>query len=144
MIIGVPKEIKNNENRVAITPAGVVSLIAEGHQVLVEAGAGVGSGFPNEEYIAAGAKLIEDAATVWSSAEMVMKVKEPLESEYSNFRPGLILFTYLHLAPEPALAAALKDTVISGIDVTLNNIYYSDNNKRTVSRITLTPFSQSS
>lgn len=115
MIIGVPKEIKNNENRVAITPAGVVSLIKEGHQVLVEAGAGVGSGFPNEEYASAGAKLIQDAATVWSSAEMVMKVKEPLESEYPYFRPGLILFTYLHLAPEPSLAAALKDKGVFAI-----------------------------
>ncbi|OMD31577.1 alanine dehydrogenase [Paenibacillus odorifer] len=115
MIIGVPKEIKNNENRVAITPAGVVSLITEGHQVLVEAGAGVGSGFPNEEYVSAGAQLIEDAAKVWSSAEMVMKVKEPLASEYSYFRPGLILFTYLHLAPEPALAAALKDKGVFAI-----------------------------
>lgn len=89
MIIGVPKEIKNNENRVAITPAGVVSLITEGHQVLVEAGAGVGSGFPNEEYVSAGAQLIEDAAKVWSSAEMVMKVKEPLATEYPYFRPVL-------------------------------------------------------
>jgi alanine dehydrogenase len=115
MIIGVPKEIKNNENRVAITPAGVVSLITEGHQVLVEAGAGVGSGFPNEEYVSAGAQLIEDAAKVWSSAEMVMKVKEPLATEYPYFRPGLILFTYLHLAPEPALAAALKDKGVFAI-----------------------------
>ncbi|HBI99961.1 MAG TPA: alanine dehydrogenase [Lysinibacillus sp.] len=115
MKIGIPKEIKNNENRVAITPAGVVSLITEGHQVLVEAGAGVGSGFPNEEYVSAGAQLIEDAAKVWSSAEMVMKVKEPLATEYPYFRPGLILFTYLHLAPEPALAAALKDKGVFAI-----------------------------
>lgn len=108
MIIGVPKEIKNSENRVAITPAGVLSLIKEGHQVLVEAGAGEGSGFLNEDYASAGAKVIQGAAEVWNAAEMVMKVKEPLESEYPYFRPGLILFTYLHLAPEPALAAALK------------------------------------
>lgn len=108
MIIGVPKEIKNSENRVAITPAGVLSLIKEGHQVLVEAGAGEGSGFLNEDYTSAGAKVIQSAAEVWNAAEMVMKVKEPLESEYPYFRPGLILFTYLHLAPEPALAAALK------------------------------------
>lgn len=115
MIIGVPKEIKNNENRVAITPAGVVSLVAEGHKVLVEAGAGVGSGFLNEEYAAAGSELIADAAAVWAAAEMVMKVKEPLESEYGYFRPGLILFTYLHLAPEPALASALKDKGVFAI-----------------------------
>lgn len=115
MIIGVPKEIKNNENRVAITPAGVVSLTAEGHKVLVEAGAGVGSGFHNEEYAAAGAELVAEAAAVWAAAEMVMKVKEPLASEYGYFRPGLILFTYLHLAPEPALAAALKDKGVFAI-----------------------------
>ncbi|UQZ34401.1 alanine dehydrogenase [Paenibacillus sp. PK3_47] len=115
MIIGVPKEIKNNENRVAITPAGVVSLTAEGHKVLVEAGAGLGSGFPDEEYAAAGAELVEEASSVWASAEMVMKVKEPLESEYAYFRPNLILFTYLHLAPEPALAAALKNKGVFAI-----------------------------
>lgn len=115
MIIGVPKEIKNNENRVAITPAGVVSLVADGHKVLVEAGAGAGSGFLNEEYATAGAELIAEAAAVWAAAEMVMKVKEPLESEYGYFRPGLILFTYLHLAPEPALAAALKDKGVFAI-----------------------------
>ncbi|KWX78474.1 alanine dehydrogenase [Paenibacillus jilunlii] len=115
MIIGVPKEIKNNENRVAITPAGVVSLVADGHKVLVEAGAGTGSGFLNEEYAAAGAELITEASAVWAAAEMVMKVKEPLESEYSYFRPGLILFTYLHLAPEPTLASALKDKGVFAI-----------------------------
>jgi len=108
MIIGVPKEIKNNENRVGITPAGVVTLLRAGHEVLIEADAGLGSGFPNEEYEQAGAKLIGDAGTLWSGSEMVIKVKEPLESEYEYFRPGLILFTYLHLAPEPALAAALQ------------------------------------
>ncbi|AIQ66478.1 alanine dehydrogenase [Paenibacillus graminis] len=115
MIIGVPKEIKNNENRVAITPAGVVSLVADGHKVLVEAGAGTGSGFLNEEYAAAGAELMTEASAVWAAAEMVMKVKEPLESEYSYFRPGLILFTYLHLAPEPTLASALKDKGVFAI-----------------------------
>lgn len=115
MIIGVPKEIKNNENRVAITPAGVVSLSAEGHKVLVEAGAGAGSGFLDEEYAAAGAELVAEAAAVWAAAEMVMKVKEPLSSEYGYFRPGLILFTYLHLAPEPALAATLKDKGVFAI-----------------------------
>ena len=108
MIIGVPKEIKNNENRVGITPAGVVTLLRAGHEVLIEEDAGLGSGFPNEEYEQAGAKLIGDAGTLWSGSEMVIKVKEPLESEYEYFRPGLILFTYLHLAPEPALAAALQ------------------------------------
>ncbi|AIQ62023.1 alanine dehydrogenase [Paenibacillus stellifer] len=115
MIIGVPKEIKNNENRVAITPAGVVSFVKEGHKVLVEQGAGLGSGFTDAEYAAAGAELIAGAADVWSSAEMVMKVKEPLESEYGYFRAGLVLFTYLHLAPEPALATALKEKGVFAI-----------------------------
>jgi len=115
MIIGVPKEIKNNENRVGITPAGVVTLLRAGHEVLVETGAGLGSGFLNEEYELAGARLIADAGTLWSSSEMVIKVKEPLESEYDYFRPGLILFTYLHLAPEPALAAELQQHGVTAI-----------------------------
>ncbi|MFP4974167.1 alanine dehydrogenase [Paenibacillus sp. CN-4] len=108
MIIGVPKEIKNNENRVALTPAGVLTLAGGGHRVLLEKGAGAGSGFADAEYAQAGAELVNDAAGVWNAADMVMKVKEPLESEYDYFRPGLILFTYLHLAPEPRLAAALQ------------------------------------
>lgn len=108
MIIGVPKEIKNNENRVALTPAGVLTLAGGGHRVLLEKGAGAGSGFADAEYAQAGAELVNDAAGVWNGADMVMKVKEPLESEYDYFRPGLILFTYLHLAPEPRLAAALQ------------------------------------
>jgi alanine dehydrogenase len=115
MIIGVPKEIKNNENRVAITPAGVTSFITSGHEVLVEVNAGVGSGFTNEDYVAAGAKLIEEAVDVWSQAQMVMKVKEPLEGEYAYFREGLILFTYLHLAAEPELAKALTDKGVIAI-----------------------------
>ncbi|WP_144593799.1 alanine dehydrogenase [Priestia flexa] len=115
MIIGVPKEIKNNENRVAITPAGVASFVGTGHRVLVEAEAGIGSGFTNEDYMKAGAEIVELAADVWAQAEMVMKVKEPLPSEYDYFRPGLILFTYLHLAAEPALAQALKDKGVTAI-----------------------------
>lgn len=115
MIIGVPKEIKNNENRVAITPAGVASFVGTGHRVLVEAEAGIGSGFTNEDYMKAGAEIVELAADVWAQAEMVMKVKEPLPSEYDYFRPGLILFTYLHLAAEPALTQALKDKGVTAI-----------------------------
>ena len=106
MIIGVPKEIKNNENRVALTPAGVVSYVQAGHKVIVESGAGVGSAFHDEEYANAGAEIIADAADIWAQAEMIMKVKEPLESEYKYFREGLILFTYLHLAAEPSLTKA--------------------------------------
>jgi alanine dehydrogenase len=115
MIIGVPKEIKNNENRVAITPAGVMSFVQAGHTVLVEKDAGIGSGFTNEDYASAGAQIIEQAQDVWAKADMVMKVKEPLPSEYDYFRPGLILFTYLHLAAEPELARALKEKGVIAI-----------------------------
>ncbi|WP_456364616.1 alanine dehydrogenase [Priestia aryabhattai] len=115
MIIGVPKEIKNNENRVAITPAGVASFVGTGHRVLIENEAGIGSNFTNEDYVKAGAEIVETAADVWAQAEIVMKVKEPLASEYGYFRPGLILFTYLHLAAEPALAKALKDSGVTAI-----------------------------
>ncbi|MBH0162165.1 alanine dehydrogenase [Fictibacillus sp. 26RED30] len=114
MIIGVPAEIKNNENRVAITPSGVITLTAAGHKVLVENNAGVGSGFTNEDYSAAGAEIVAEAQDAWA-AEMVMKVKEPLASEYKYFRSDLILFTYLHLAAEPALAKALTDSGVTAI-----------------------------
>ena len=115
MIIGVPKEVKNNENRVALTPAGVTSFVSAGHKVLVEREAGSGSGFTNEDYVNAGAEIIKDATDVWAQAEMIMKVKEPLPSEYGYFREGLILFTYLHLAAEPALAQALKDKGVTAV-----------------------------
>lgn len=115
MIIGVVKEIKNNENRVALTPAGVVSFVQAGHKVVIEKGAGIGSGFADVDYTQAGAEIIELASDVWNQSEMIMKVKEPLESEYKYFRPGLILFTYLHLAAEPALAQALKDSGVIAI-----------------------------
>lgn len=113
MKIGIPKEIKNNENRVAITPAGVVNFKVSGHDVVVEKGAGIGSGFTDEEYIEAGAVMV-DQAGAWN-VDMVMKVKEPIESEYSFFTEGLILFTYLHLAPEPALTKALIDKKVTAI-----------------------------
>ncbi|WP_251552180.1 alanine dehydrogenase [Neobacillus muris] len=115
MFIGVPKEIKNNENRVALTPAGVSALVNAGHTVLIEKGAGFGSGFANEDYLKAGAEILDSAEQVWKKAEMIMKVKEPLSSEYQYFRPGLLLFTYLHLAAEPALAKALKDSGVIAI-----------------------------
>ncbi|HZG60814.1 MAG TPA: alanine dehydrogenase [Anoxybacillus sp.] len=114
MKIGVPKEIKNNENRVAITPAGVMTLVKAGHEVYIEKDAGKSSGFSEEEYVAAGAKIVETAEEAWSM-EMVMKVKEPLPEEYRYFRDGLILFTYLHLAPEPGLTRALIDNKVVGI-----------------------------
>ncbi|MGQ4668182.1 alanine dehydrogenase [Metabacillus halosaccharovorans] len=115
MIIGVPKEIKNNENRVALTPGGVTQLVAFGHRVLIEDQAGIGSGFENEDYKQAGAEIVDNAKKVWANSEMVMKVKEPLPSEYAYFRKGLILFTYLHLAAEPELAQALKDRGVTAI-----------------------------
>lgn len=114
MKIGVPKEIKNNENRVAITPAGVMTLVKAGHEVYIEKGAGLGSGFFDEEYEKAGATIVSSAQEAWS-AEMVMKVKEPLPQEYSYFREGLILFTYLHLAAEEALTKELMEKKVVGI-----------------------------
>lgn len=108
MIIGVPKEIKNNENRVGLTPAGVLSFVQKGHEVWIETGAGQGSGFTDEAYVAQGAVIKATAAETWA-ADMVIKVKEPLASEYGFFRPGLVLFTYLHLAPAPELTKALID-----------------------------------
>ncbi|MDM5190302.1 alanine dehydrogenase [Bacillus sp. DX4.1] len=114
MRIGIPTEIKNNENRVAMTPAGAVHLVHNGHEVFVQKGAGLGSGFTDEEYVQAGAKLVETAEEAWNQ-DMVMKVKEPVESEYGYFREGLILFTYLHLAPEPELTKALIDNKVVSI-----------------------------
>lgn len=114
MRIGVPKEIKNNENRVALTPAGTVHLVKLGHDVYIEAGAGLGSGFSDEEYKEAGAVLVQNAEEAWEQ-EMVMKVKEPLPEEFAFFHEGLILFTYLHLAPEPELTKALTDHKVVGI-----------------------------
>ncbi len=124
MRIGVPKEIKNNENRVALTPAGVVALVNAGHEVYIERDAGLGSGFTNDSYMAAGAVIVDEASSVWEVAEMIMKVKEPLPSEYNYFRDDLILFTYLHLAAEPELAKALKESGVLAIayeTVSVNN-----------------------
>ncbi|SEN20954.1 alanine dehydrogenase [Lihuaxuella thermophila] len=115
MIIGVPREVKKDENRVAISPAGVDALIHAGHEVIMEKGAGEGSGFPDEAFIEHGAKIIDSAADVWNSADMVLKVKEPQPSEYPYFREGLILFTYLHLAPEPELTRALMEKKVIAI-----------------------------
>lgn len=115
MRIGIPKEIKNNENRVAMTPAGAADFVNAGHQVFIEQGAGLGSGFLDQEYTQAGAVIIETAAKVWHDAELILKVKEPLAGEYHYFRPGLILFTYLHLAAEPALAKALIEKRVTAL-----------------------------
>lgn len=114
MKIGIPKEIKNNEYRVAITNAGVVSLVKAGHEVVIETGAGLGSSFTDEDYIQAGATIVSTAEQAWD-VDMVLKVKEPIEQEFKYFKEGLILFTYLHLAPEPALTKALLEHKVIGI-----------------------------
>ena len=110
MIIGLPKEIKNNEFRVGLTPGAVGAYVQAGNQVLVEKGAGLGSGFEDAEYLANGASILDHPAEVWNQAEMIIKVKEPLESEYQYFRKGLLIFTYFHLAADPALTKALLES----------------------------------
>ncbi|MBG6191082.1 alanine dehydrogenase [Arthrobacter sp. CAN_A212] len=115
MIVGVPKEVKNNEFRVAITASGVHELRTTGHTVLVEQDAGVGSNITDDEYVAAGAEIVSSADELWSRSDMVLKVKEPIAEEYHRFRDGLILFTYLHLAAEPELTRALLDTGVTAI-----------------------------
>jgi alanine dehydrogenase len=114
VIIGVPREIKTREYRVGMTPAGVRSLTTRGHKVLVEKAAGEGSGIKEAEYVAAGATIVATAAEAWG-ADMVVKVKEPLPAEYGFFREGLILYTYLHLAPEPELTKKLVETKVSAV-----------------------------
>lgn len=109
MRIGIPKEIKNNEYRVSLTPAGVLTFKKWGHEIFIEKDAGIGSGFTNEAYREAGATILEEAVNVWKNADMILKVKEPLPIEYNYFREGLILFTFLHLAAEPQLTKILKD-----------------------------------
>ncbi|MFL6862212.1 MAG: alanine dehydrogenase [Allosphingosinicella sp.] len=109
MKIGVVKEIKPQEERIALTPAGARELVTRGHEVVVEAGAGVGSGFLDDAYLSAGASLA-GVDEVWERSELLLKVKEPLAVEYPKLRPGLVLFTYLHLAPAPELTQALIDS----------------------------------
>jgi len=115
MIIGVPKEVKDHESRVGVTPAGVKALVEAGHKVLVERDAGVLSAMPDDEYQNAGAEIVGSADDVWRLAEMVVKVKEPVEKEYRHFREGLVLFTYLHLAPLTGLTDALLTSQVTGI-----------------------------
>lgn len=110
MIIGVPKEIKNNENRVAVTPAGVKELVAHGHTVYVQSTAGDGSGFCDDEYIAAGATILPTIEETYAIAQMIIKVKEPIEPEYKLVRKGQILFTYLHFASDEALTEAMIES----------------------------------
>ncbi|RMG09257.1 MAG: alanine dehydrogenase [Planctomycetota bacterium] len=115
MIVGIPKEIKDNERRVALTPEGSARLVAAGQRVLVERGAGAGSGFPDADYSAAGAELVDDVEELWARAELIVKVKEPVGPELGRLRADLVLFTYLHLAASPAAARALLDSGATGI-----------------------------
>src|SRR5246127_5087716 len=115
MKVGVPSEIKNHEYRVALTPAGVRELTAHGHEVLVQKDAGAGSSLDDDAYAAAGATIIPDPDEVWGAADMILKVKEPIAEEYHRMRPGLVLFTYLHLAADKACTDALLKNRVTGI-----------------------------
>ncbi|MGC4891181.1 MULTISPECIES: alanine dehydrogenase [unclassified Micromonospora] len=115
MKVGIPREVKNHEYRVAITPAGVNEFTRHGHEVFVEAGAGVGSSITDEEFAAAGAKILATADEVWDTAELVLKVKEPIAEEYPRMREGQVLFTYLHLAASRECTDALVDRKVTGI-----------------------------
>jgi len=115
MIVGVPKEVKDHETRVGLLPSGVKTLSEAGHYVLVQAGAGLASSLPDEDYRVAGAEIVPSAPDVWSKAELVVKVKEPQPAEYVLLRSGLILFTYLHLAPLPELTNRLLDSRVNGV-----------------------------
>lgn len=115
MRVAVPTEIKNNEFRVAITPAGVHDLVTHGHEVLVQSGAGLGSSITDDEFAAAGARIADDAVSTWANADLLLKVKEPIAAEYGYFREDLLLFTYLHLAAEPELTAELLEKKVTAI-----------------------------
>ncbi len=115
MLVGIPREVKNNEFRVAITPSGVHELVRHGHQVQIERDAGVGSSITDADYVAAGAEILATAEDVWGTSELILKVKEPVASEYPLMREGQTLFTYLHLAADPALTAALVQRKVTGI-----------------------------
>ena len=115
MIIGLPKEIKDNESRVGLTPAGVKTLSDAGHTLLVERSAGEGSGISDGEFQAAGGQILETADEVWERGEMIVKVKEPVGPEHERMREGQILYTYLHLAPLPELTQIMLDRKVTGI-----------------------------
>jgi alanine dehydrogenase len=115
MIIGVPKEIKEQEQRVALLPSGTIQLTKHGHSVLVETNAGFGSGYPDEDYVKAGAEIVEQAKEVFARADMIVKVKEPLKAEFPLLRKGQILFTYLHLAASKPLTEALLKSGVSAV-----------------------------
>src|SRR5580692_5486934 len=115
MIIGVPKEVKDHEARVGLLPSGVKALVESGHRVLAQTGAGLGSSLPDEDYREAGAEIVPTAEALWSASDLVVKVKEPQPSEYPFLRPGLTLFTYLHLAPLPDLTDALLQAKVNAV-----------------------------
>lgn len=115
MIVGVPKEIKEQEGRVALVPSAAEQLTRRGHSVLVEKNAGLGSGYPDQEYVKAGAEIVDLAKDIFSRADMIVKVKEPLEAEFPLLRKGQILFTYLHLAASKALTEALLKSGVTGL-----------------------------
>lgn len=115
MKIGVPKEIKNRENRVGLVPGGVKILSQEGHQVSIERGAGLGAGISDQKYIEAGASIVDTADQIWKQSEMIIKVKEPVEPEYTRMQEGQLLYTYLHLAAEPALTKALLERKVRSV-----------------------------
>jgi alanine dehydrogenase len=115
VLIGIPTEVKDHEYRVGMIPAAVHALVGAGHQVIVQKGAGLGSSIPDENYVEAGARIVPDAAAVYGQAEMVVKVKEPVESEYPLLKRGQTLFTYLHLAPLPELTSVLLEKEIAGV-----------------------------
>ena len=115
MIIGVPKEIKEQEQRVALLPSAAEQLKRRGHSVLVEKNAGVGSGYPDEDYVKAGAEIVDQAKDVFARADMIVKVKEPLKAEFPLLRKGQILFTYLHLAASKPLTDALLKSGVTGV-----------------------------
>ncbi len=110
MLIGVPKEIKTNENRVGLVPSGVTALVAEGHELFVEAGAGEGSGFSDAQYTAVGATILATADEVWAKAEMIIKVKEPIKVEWPRMRKGQVMYTYFHFAADEPLTRAVMDS----------------------------------
>lgn len=115
MKVGVPREVKDNEYRVALTPAGVLELVRHGHQVFVERDAGTGSSIPDHDFEAAGAVIVDEADEVWGVGDLVLKVKEPVAEEYHRMRKGQVLFTYLHLAASQPCTAAMLDAGVTGI-----------------------------
>ncbi|MBV9303073.1 MAG: alanine dehydrogenase [Acidobacteriaceae bacterium] len=135
MVIGVPKEVKDHETRVGCVPSMITALRERGHEVLVESKAGEGSSIPDEDYAEAGAIILDSAAEVWSKSDLIVKVKEPQPGEYQFFRPGLILFTYLHLAPLPELTEALVKSRV-------NSVAYETIRERDNSLPLLTPMSE--